>query len=239
MNTFGMECNLCGGRTFIDMNKRKNVKCKDCGSVERTRILGLFLKQKQLVKPGSKVMHIAPEKGVSDFLLSITKDTCDFYDLDPSLYPYAPGIKKMDLCKDLEMIPSGYYDIIIHNHVLEHLPCNYTYVLYHFDRILAPNGSMIFSVPILGGKFASDFSSDLTDEERTVKFGQFDHMRKFGREDIENSLGKVYKKDFRNYTLVNDFDRKSLMTFNIPESLWNGLSSSSIHFIKKGDFRLI
>jgi len=42
------ECNVCGGRRFGDQRTRKDVRCLQCGSLERTRVLQLVLFQNGL-----------------------------------------------------------------------------------------------------------------------------------------------------------------------------------------------
>ena len=43
-----MRCNICGGAEFLDMNVRKGVRCGQCGSLERTRLLWLYLERLEI-----------------------------------------------------------------------------------------------------------------------------------------------------------------------------------------------
>ena len=40
-----MLCNLCGCTEFLDMRRRKLVLCKNCHSLERTRLLWLYIEK--------------------------------------------------------------------------------------------------------------------------------------------------------------------------------------------------
>ncbi len=92
--------------------------------------------------------------------------------------------KKMeaDLKLDIQStgMPSDTYDVIICNHVLEHVD-DYKVALNEFNRILAPGGFFICSFPM-------DPKVDIVDEDSSVKlaedrlkfYGQKDHRRVFG-----------------------------------------------------------
>lgn len=121
-----MQCNICGGRSFIDMSSRKDVKCSKCGSLERTRVMALFIKRDKLVDRDTRIPHIAPEPGLVYHLQKISGKNRTFVDLSPRIYSRPYRIKKFDLCQDLESIDDNSYDLIIHSHVIEHLFCNYT-----------------------------------------------------------------------------------------------------------------
>ena len=62
-----VECPVCGGK-FIKflpygyVHKRENALCPECLSLERHRLMWLFLKEKKLLEKQLKVLHIAPEQ---------------------------------------------------------------------------------------------------------------------------------------------------------------------------------
>ena len=88
------------------------------------------------------------------------------------------------LPEGLEVFPDEFFDFVIHNHVLEHVPGSFKDHLVAFCRILKTGGKMIFSVPgpkmsietIEGGEHLA------SDDERLAKFGQIDHLKVFGRD---------------------------------------------------------
>ena len=60
------KCNICNCLAAEDFRGRKLVLCTGCGSLERTRILWAVLDKK--IRPGVKVLHFAPEKGIFEQL---------------------------------------------------------------------------------------------------------------------------------------------------------------------------
>ncbi len=220
------------------MNKRKKVRCSKCSSLERTRIMALFINHHKLISKKTRVLHIAPEQGLVDFLYSIAGVNCNFVDLHPENFPFAPGIKKMDLCHDIETIPDNSFDLILHSHVLEHIPCNYTYVLYHLHRIMKKEGRMVCSIPFLPGFYDCCTSPDISNRKRTKRFGQNDHVRRFGSDDLHMTLGKIYhlKKE---YDITQVFAIEELQQYNIPEYTWRGYTPSSVLCLTKEDYLLV
>jgi phosphoglycolate phosphatase len=57
-----VKCNVCGSTDFRDMNKRPRVYCGSCQSLERSRVIKLYLDADRILKPGMRVLHFAPEK---------------------------------------------------------------------------------------------------------------------------------------------------------------------------------
>ena len=232
-----MECNICGNEEFIDMNTRKAVRCSKCNSLERTRIMALFLQYHQAIRAKSRVLHIAPEKGLAEYLYSIAGNNCTFVDLQPEKFPYLKNIKKLDLCCDLDDIPSQSFDLIIHSHVMEHVPCNYTYVLYQLHRIMSTDANMVCSIPFLSGYYDCCASPKLSDKDREERFGQHDHVRRFGTTDLNMNIGKIYKLEDE-YDITKYFAADTLIKYNIPRNMWQGYSPSSVLCLKKQDYRL-
>ena len=230
-----MKCNLCGNETFSDMNTRKNAKCTECGSLERTRLLWMYLEKLNLDKK-TKALHFAPEKGLYNALSQrIDSENYIVADLDPKKYSFANRCQRVDLC-NLDDQPSNEYDLIIHLHVLEHTPCNIAYTLFHLHRMLKENGRHVCVIPFMGGKYDECFQN-LSNEERERRFGQFDHVRRFGKEDISSHLGKIINIP-SNFDATKHFDVKKLRDANIPESHWRGFHIGTVLNLKKNDFRL-
>lgn len=232
-----MECNLCGSKKFKDMMARKNVLCRGCNSLERTRVIALFIQHFNLINTATRVLHIAPEKGLANYLYSIAGDNCTFVDLNPENFKSIPNMQKMDLCDDLSGIPGDSYDLIVHSHVIEHVPCNYTYVLYHLNRIMSPQGRTVCSIPIMSDYYDCSTSPALSDEQRQQRFGQNDHVRRFGRSDLQASLGKVYRLA-PEYDITQLFSIEELERYNIPQNHWRGYTPGSVLLLGKDDFLL-
>jgi len=229
------ECNVCGGRRFGDQRTRKDVRCLQCGSLERTRVLQLVLFQNGLVRPGMRVLHLAPELGIARNVQKVAGDGYEACDLFPEKFRSLP-VRKMNLVTDAEALPSGRYDVVIHSHVMEHLPCDVTSVLFHLHRSLTPTGVHVFSVPMRVGHYEANLG-DMPEEERIKRFGQNDHVRMFGARDIAVTLGMVFRLPAE-YDLEAQFGADVLDRFNIPKKVRKGFSSSSVFAVKKDDIRL-
>lgn len=217
------------------MGSRKKIRCLDCGSLERTRVMQLLIDQHQLIKSCDRIMHIAPERGISARIQEIPDVIYEAYDLFPEQYEFA-GAKRMDLAKSCEALPSNHYDVIIHSHVMEHIPCNITAVLFHLHRSLKFDGVHIFSIPILSGHY-DDCLGGINDEARIQRFGQDDHVRRFGLADIHATLGMIFPLP-DHYDLEVSLPRDLLDRHNIPESARTGFSSSSVFMMRKDQFKL-
>ena len=182
------ECNICGSADFEDYNRRPMVRCTACGSLERHRIAFRLYTDHGLLQEGPRrhVLHLAPERILARRLLE-SRDLV-YIVSDPRTASYSwTRLMRLYLPDDFKVFHDGYFDFILHNHVLEHIPGHFGDHLDEFRRILAPGGSMIFSLPgpkmsaltVEGGEHLE------TDAERLAQFGQEDHFKAFGRDLIE------------------------------------------------------
>ncbi len=233
-----VSCNLCGSTRFVAMKDRPNARCASCGSLERTRLLYLYLEKLGLPQPGSKVLHFAPQKGLYNSISKIV-DAGDYTvaDIEPEGFPFVKNIVKFDLCKDVETLPDNYFDLIIHSHVLEHVKCNVSYILFHLHRALKQDGWHICVIPFSGGSY-EECLANIEAAEATRRFSQFDHVRRFGRDDIDNTLGKILRFD-KDFDATRDFPSEILRKYNIPETSWRGLTQDTVLCLRKYDMRLI
>jgi SAM-dependent methyltransferase len=233
-----MSCNLCGSTHFAAMKNRPNARCAQCGSLERTRLLYLYLGKLGLPKPGSKVLHFSPQKGLY-YAISKIVDAGDYTvaDIEPEGFPFAKNIVKFDLCKDVETLPDNYFDLIIHSHVLEHVKCNVSYILFHLHRALKQDGWHICVIPFSDGSY-EECLANIEAAEATRRFGQSDHVRRFGRDNIDNTLGKILRFD-KDFDATRDFHPEILRKYNIPETSWHGLTPDTVLCLQKYDMRLI
>lgn len=230
-----MVCNVCGLSTWGDMGSRPAARCNSCGSLERTRVTKLFLDKFALPKPGSKILHFAPERGMYSFLSKVEGVQYEPVDFAPENFKLR-GVKKFDLCYDAAKLPSNKYDLIIHSHVMEHIPCNVTAVLFHLHRALKPGGKHIMCLPFLGETYGEDLGP-LTPKEAQRRFGQDDHVRKFGTEDIQKTIGMIFKIP-TTYSLDDYLSREDMDKFNIPNEQRHGFTLSSVFALDKEDILL-
>lgn len=199
--------------------------------------MAMFIEEDTQLHAASRILHLAPELGLANMFFEIAGDNCTFVDLDIDRFKHIPNMQTMDLCSDLDDIDADSFDLIVHSHVMEHLPCNYAYVLFQLHRILKPGGRVICSIPFLGGYFDESSSPKLTDEDRVKRFGQDDHVRRFGTADLQMSLGKVYPL-VDDYDITARFSRAALLAANVPEYTWFGYSPHSALSLGKDDYLL-
>lgn len=230
-----MRCNICGGTVFTDMPKRPRVRCASCGSLERTRVAALYLTGEDRPRSGDVVLHFAPERGLSRFLRAAAGHGYRALDIDPARYPDL-GVEPFDLCQDIFSLEAGSVDLIVHNHVIEHLECNYTVVLARLARALKPDGVMLFSLPILPGGFTDEIFEG-SREEKLARFGESLHVRRFGADVLQQTLGMVFRLP-ANYDLTARFSEAALAEVNIPAHHWRNYTGTSVLRVGRKDLRV-
>lgn len=218
------KCNLCGCETFRDMGNRKNCICVKCGSYERTRVMKLFLDSNPRVA-GASILHLAPERGLYAHLSQIAENYVTG-DIDLDRYSHIPSIHKVDLCDVSTFTELGRFDFIIHSHVIEHVPCNYTAVLVNLHRLLKPGGIHMFAMPIYGSAFEEDLGH-ISEAEKERRFGQFDHCRRFSAVDLHRTIGAIFTLP-QKYNLLDHFSESTLDAANIPPVAREGYTGHSV-----------
>jgi SAM-dependent methyltransferase len=166
--------------------QRNNVLSPSTLSLERHRLLWLYLQNKTnffTSEKVQKVLHFAPEQ---EFYKRFKKQKNINYTTTDLLSPLADV--KADIC-NLPFADNS-YDIIFCNHVLEHIP-NDTKAMQELYRVMKPGGMGIFQIPQdldRAETFADDTITDA--KERAKIFGQYDHVRIYGR-DYFNKLRSI------------------------------------------------
>ena len=210
------------------MNTRKDVVCTECGSLEELACFGCIYKctSGQKLKSTS---HSSEQGLYNAFTKLVHSENYIIADINPESYRFADKCRRIDLC-DLEDQPSCEYDLIVHSHVLEHTPCNIAYSLFHLHRMLKDSGVQVCIIPFMSGKYDECYQ-DLSHEERNKRFGQFDHVRRFGKEDFSSHLGKIINLPSE-FDAAKDFNPQNYDA-NIPETHWRGLHVSTVLTLKK------
>ena len=185
------ECPLCGSRyrrfmPYGYVTSREDALCPHCLSLERHRMIWLWLKESSNLFEGyPRLLHIAPEVSLMRHFKRHYRDSKNYITADLES-PLA------DLHFDVQSIPLAEesVDIIICNHLLEHVEDDRR-AMAELYRILKPGGWGIMLVPEDRGR-ATTFEDDtITDpDERTRIFGQYDHRRIYGK-DYDERLQKV------------------------------------------------
>lgn len=203
MSTDDPVCNFCGNSDFAVMNGRPAERCKTCGSLCRHRTALATYEAEGMFdgadRPpyGCRVLHLAPEKCLHTLLTRRLGTGYMPADAAPEAYPYAQSLRVF-LPEGLDVFPDEYFDFIIHNHVMEHIPGPFQNTLMAQFRVLKIGGRLIFSIPgprmsqdtVEGGEFMA------SDDERMAVFGQANHLKRFGR-DLPGFMEGVEQGQFR------------------------------------------
>lgn len=188
--------------------------CYKCGSTDRERLVYIILKERFNILSGNKekaILHIAPERLVSNKLLDFGFKNYICGDLFTEGYRYPDHVKNINILH----IPysDNTFDLVICNHVLEHIP-NDMDAMKELQRVLRPGGKAILQVPISKNslKTFEDFSIN-DPKEREKVFGQFDHVRIYGQDYVDRLAGSGFmvnriniSKEYANFGLNPEED---------------------------------
>jgi len=173
--------------------QRPNVLSPSTFSLERHRLIWLYLKNEtDFFSAPKKVLHIAPEQ----CFLKLFKKQKNLSYTSADLYSPIADVKA-DIC-DLPF-NDNVFDVVFCNHVLEHIE-NDTKAMSELYRVLKPGGLGIFQIPqdLSLAKTYEDFSIT-SSKDRKKHFGQYDHVRVYGKDyfDRLRAVGfKVHEIDY-------------------------------------------
>ena len=208
---FKRYCTVCNSNVsiflpFNKLNPREDAQCPICLSLERHRLVIVFLKQQTSLFNNQKkeFLHIAPEKGFIKSFASAAKEgylTADLMD--------KTVMEKMDIT-DIHHTDNT-FDIIYCSHVLEHVDDDRK-AIREFYRTLKIGGWAILNVPITEEITFED--PTVTDpKERERLFRQDDHVRCYGPDYIDR-----LKEVGFNVTVITPkdlFDKKEILKYGV------------------------
>lgn len=156
--------------------QRPNVLAPGSLSLERHRLLWLYLKNDtDFFTEPKKVLHLAPEQAFHSRFKKQNNLDYTTADLDSPL---------ADLKADIMDLPftDETFDVAICNHVLEHVADDKK-AMQELYRVLKKGGLGIFQVPQDLSRETTYEDVNITDpKERTKHFGQYDHVRVYGKD---------------------------------------------------------
>jgi len=201
-----VECPCCGGRSrrFGPEGDRSDAKCPKCGSLERHRLLWLWLQHRtNFFSDRLSVLHVAPERAFKRRFARLPNLEYLSADLDS---PFADV--RLDVT-DIEFDDCT-FDVVVCNHVLEHVPEDRK-AMRELQRILKPGGWAVLLVP-----FDQDRAVTYEDwaivepEERERAFGQYDHVRVYGRDYVDRLSDAGFEVSVERYGDELDEQRVAL-----------------------------
>ena len=206
----GFLCNFCGSsyECFVAEYPSKNIEqaiysneviagfgenvyCPNCMSKNRERLIRAVI-ENEFELDDKKILHFSPEINLSKYLKVNSKSVLSV-DLEPDFYrPIDSAIVKADATK--LQFDSESFDIIIANHILEHIPEDEK-AIGEMYRVLKLGGVAILQVPYsqkLTNTIEEPFINDPQKQERL--FGQKDHVRIYALSDY---LERLKRKGFK------------------------------------------
>lgn len=185
---------------------RANVLAPGSLSLERHRLMWLYLNRTDFFTANLKVLHVAPEQCFYKKFKAMTNLDYTTTDLFSPL---------ADVKADIRNLPfeDNSFDVIFCNHVLEHIVED-NLAISELYRVMKPNGWGIFQVPIEEDreKTYEDFSI-ISPSDRKIHFGQYDHVRIYGQDyytRLEKLGFKVEKINLSNFISDTDIKKNAL-----------------------------
>lgn len=202
----GQSCVLCGhgvrgfaghggGHAVLDRRqvvggmRRENDRCPVCHGADRTRMMMMYLSRMLGVGSGSwsaaepcRILHVAPDYGLYLWLSRQPGVAYTGSDIDAGRYRHIRNMHSADLTQ--APFEDASFDAVICSHVLEHIPDD-AQAMREILRILKPGGRALLLVPLaLDGQGTEEEPGINDPAEQERRFGQWDHVRLYGREDF-------------------------------------------------------
>ena len=177
----GVECPICSAqlRFFLPFGVggkiRPHAFCPACTSLERDRAAWLHLTSSRALRPGMRLLHVAPEACLELRLRHVLGDGYVTADL------LRDDVDVKASVEDLPF-PDTRFDAVICNHVLEHVADDRK-AMRELCRVLVPGGWALLQVPVDGSRAQTLEDPSVTSSaERRRRFGQHDHVRVYGQD---------------------------------------------------------
>lgn len=189
----GFDIEVIKEKNIIGSGLRNNNICPYCQSTDRDRLVFTFLKNKTgIFRQKVKILHISPEPS----LYNILKKYKNIIYVTGTKYSEGIYYHKDINSIDLLQLPysDGEFDMVLCNHVLEHI-IDDGKAMSEIFRVLTNKGTAILQVPISNQLENTYEDNSITSTKlREEHFGQFDHVRIYGKDyanRLENAGFKV------------------------------------------------
>jgi SAM-dependent methyltransferase len=174
-------------------NQRENVLSPSTLSLERHRLLWLYLKNEtDFFTTKKKVLHMAPEQCFVN----------RFNDLGHEYITADLNSPIADIRANITDLPfeENTFDIIFCNHVLEHIQDD-TKAMKELYRVMKKGGMGVFQIPQDLNRETTFEDNSITDKKERAKiFGQYDHVRIYGLDYFTKLRSIGFKVEEVNYS---------------------------------------
>jgi SAM-dependent methyltransferase len=207
-----VECPVCGSQfsKFLPYGHniiRKNALCPKCLSLERHRLMWMFLRDRtDFFRANLKVLHVAPEQCFYSKFRKLKNLNYITADLESPIAEVRLDIQNMPF-KDNE------FDMVICNHVLEHVKDDKK-AMSEILRVLKKGGFALIHVPIdYSMKETYENNSVTGPKEREKHFRQKDHFRLYGLDFPDRMKKAGFKITDSNYT--DKLDKETIERYGL------------------------
>jgi SAM-dependent methyltransferase len=227
-------CNVCDTRDVIFCSNawvRAGV-CSKCRSESRHRILAAALQYSDELNYGNllykkNVIHIAPEPALQKYI-----STATLRYVPGDISPSRKGERRIDLSHMPEFADES-FETIIAIDVFEHIADDGA-AFRECRRVLKEGGYLIISVPMPDRFSRTDEDRSVaSDADRTKFYGQYNHVRLYGRDLIE----RIRQNGYNPVAIdANAFTQEVRRKHNLePEGVLHPLATNNrtIIFAKK------
>ena len=186
---------------------RKNALCPGTLSLERHRLLWLYLsKETNILSSNLKVLHVAPEQIFYKKFKKFKHWDYLTFDINSPIADIKGDLKSTQF-KDES------FDLVICNHVLEHIEDD-KMALEEIYRVLNINGIAILQVPINVNREKTFEDSKITSQyDREKYFGQYDHVREYGIDYKERIEQVGFQVEMINYS--DNFSEEMIIRYGL------------------------
>lgn len=210
-----VECPVCNSKYSKllpygrNTSSRENALCPSCLSLERHRLMALYMKRKtNFYTANLKVLHVAPEYCFIDRFEQMKNLDYITADIESPLAKVKMDIHQIPF-------PENTFDVAICNHVMEHVD-DYILAMSELHRVLKPGGWALIQSP-------QDMKYEVTYEDPTITdpkerekhFLQNDHLRLFGRNygrELEKGGFKVTEDRF----VMDELSKAEVQRYALP-----------------------
>lgn len=207
-----VECPICGSTysQFLPFN-RPNALCYRCKSLERHRLVYLYLKNKtDFFDTPKRILHFAPEKCLHDRIRQnahLQYETADLM----TTFIEAIGVQPDYLMSVTDIkFDDNTFDVVLCNHVFELVPDDLQ-GMREIWRVLKPSGYAIIQAAVNNTLDQTIETQQLSPQDRKRIAGAHQHVRRYGRDYKDRLTQAGFRVEVSKYVQDLDYQRYGLM----------------------------